>query len=175
MGVISEINCLRKKAYSIRGMTPRDHRMLIRGTRYSAIPAISVEGIHDVYLCEGTVNGEIFAKFIHNCLQHFIQPFNWVNPHSVIIMDNASIHHVSRVVDLIEDQLGARLLFLPPYSPDLNPAEEVFGQVKAIMKQNDALFQACNNDEVRTFLTMAFGMVTADHCNAYISHSGLVN
>ena len=92
---------------------------------------MSVDGIHDVYLFAGTVDGEKFAEFVHNCLQPFIPAFKWINPYSVIIMDNTSIHHVEQVVDMIEDQIGAHLLFLPPYSPDLNPAEEVFGQVKA--------------------------------------------
>ena len=63
---------------------------------------------------------------------------------SVVIMDNASIHHVEGARQLIEDQVGARLLFLPPYSPDLNPLEEVFSQIKSIMKKNDALFQVCS-------------------------------
>ena len=149
-------------------MTPRDQRLLIRGTHYSAIPAMSIDEIHDVYLFEGTVDGEKFAEFVHNCLRPFIQAFNWINPHSVIIMDNASIHHVEQVVDIIEDQIGACLLFLPPYSPDLNPAEKVFGQVRAILKQNDALIQACNQDEMRAFLTM----VTREDCNSYIAHCG---
>ena len=87
-------------------------------------------------------------------------------------MDNASIHHVEQVVDMIEDQLGARLLFLSPYSPDLNPVEEVFSQVKAIMKENDVLFQACSDEKTRALLMMAFGMVTREDCNSYITHSG---
>ena len=167
-------NCIRKRSYSIRGITPRDHRLLIRGTRYSAIPALSTEGIHDVYLCEDNVTGEKFADFLLHYLQGFIQPFNWINRHSVIIMDNASIHHVEEVVDIIENQWRARVLFLPPYSPDLNPAEEVFSQVKRIMKQNDSLLQACNNEEMRVFITMAFGMVTQEDCVGYITHSGYI-
>lgn len=165
-------NSVRKRAYGIRGITPKDHRLLVRGTRFSAIPVISTDGVHDVYLCEGNVNGEIFAEFVQHYLYGFVQPFNWVNKHSVIIMDNASIHHVDEVVDIIENQLKARLLFLPPYSPDLNPAEEVFSKVKSIMKQNDSLLQACSHDEMRVFLTMAFGMVTEEDCNSYIAHSG---
>ena len=54
-------------------------------------------------------------------------------------MDNASIHHTEGVADLIENQAGARLIYLPPYSPDLHPAEEVFSEVKSIMKQNDSV------------------------------------
>ena len=42
---------------------------------------------------------------------------------SVVILDNASIHHIDSVVELIEDHAGARVMFLPPYSPDLNPLE----------------------------------------------------
>lgn len=163
-------NCVRKRAYGIRGMTPRDHRLLIRGTRYSAIPVMTHEGIADVYLFEGTVNGAKFEQFIRCCLLPILKPFNWVNPCSVVIMDNASIHHVSGVTDLIENQIGSRILFLPPYSPDLNPVEEIFSQVKAIMKQNDALFQACS--EPRVLLTMAFGMVSKEDCNSHISHCG---
>ena len=87
-------------------------------------------------------------------------------------MDNASIHHVDGVTDLIDNQVGARLLFLPPYSPDLNPAEEVFSKIKGIMKQNDALFRACNAP--RVFLAMAFGIVTKEDCCSFIAHSGYV-
>ena len=50
-------------------------------------------------------------------------PFNGSNPRSIIIMDNASIHHVEDVVHLIEQQIQAKIIFLPPYSPDLNPTE----------------------------------------------------
>ena len=66
-----------------------------------------------------------------------------------------SIHHVDGVADLIESQVGARLLF-PPYSLDLNPAEKVFSKIKGTMKQNNALFQACSEPWV--FLTMVFGI-----------------
>jgi transposase len=44
-------------------------------------------------------------------------PFNGYNPHSIVIMDNCSIHHVSGINKMIEE-VGALLLFLPPYSPD---------------------------------------------------------
>ena len=119
---------------------------------------MSVEGIHDVSLFEGNVNGIRFEHFLRNSLLPILQPFNYVNKHSVIILDNASIHHLDSIVDLIETQVGARLLFLPPYSPDLNPLEEVFGQVKAIMKSNTSLYQVSSCP--RALLTLAFNMVT---------------
>lgn len=79
-------------------------------------------------------------------------------------------HHVSEVHDLIENQAGARLLFLPPYSPDLNPADEVFSKVKGIMKKNDTLFQSTTIP--RTLLTLAFSMISIPDCYSYINHSG---
>lgn len=73
-------------------------------------------------------------------------------------MDNASIHHVQEVAELIEVKAGARLLFLPPYSPDLNPVEGVFSQVKSLMKENNNIFQVCTAP--RAMIAMIFGQRT---------------
>ena len=117
-----------------------DQRILVRGTRYTAIPIVSLNGINDVFITEGTMNGERFVEFIRNVLLPHLRPFDGINPHSIVIMYNASIHHIDDVIDLIETQAGAKVIFLPPYSPDLNPAEGVFSQVKSIMKENDKIF-----------------------------------
>ena len=55
---------MRRYGYSVRGIPPRDHRLLIRGVRYSGIPVMSLEGIHDVQLVEGSVNGGKFEEFV---------------------------------------------------------------------------------------------------------------
>ena len=65
------------------------------------------------------VDGHIFESFIETSLLPILQPFG--NP-NIIVMDNASIHHVDKVTQLIV-QTGASVQFLPPYSPDLNPVE----------------------------------------------------
>ena len=164
---------IRKQAYSFRGMPLNDHRILARGVRYSAIPIMSLEGgIHDVYITQGTVDGDKFVDFITEYLLPILMPFNYINPRSVVIMDNASIHHVEEVTDLIERQCKARLCFLPPYSPDLMPAEGVFSQVKSIMKENHKLFQACTAP--RALIAMAFGMVSRDNCYGHISRCGYI-
>ena len=128
---------IRKYGYSIRGIPLCDQRLLFRGKRYNAIPILSLEGIHDLYLAEGSMNGDRFAQFEKDCLVPHLLPFNGVNPRSIVIMDNASIHHVEEVTDLIETQAGAKLCFLPPYSPDLMPVEGIFSQAKSIMKSCD--------------------------------------
>ena len=131
-----------------------------------------MDGIHDVYITEGTVNGEKFADFVKSCLLPVLKPFNYSNSHSVVIMDNASIHHVQEVVDLIETRAGARVCFLPPYSPDLMPAERVFSQVKSLLKQNHELFQICLDP--RAYLALAFGMITHEDCNGHILNCGYI-
>ena len=134
-------NTIRKYGYSPRGMLCSDHRLLVRGVR-----------ILQSQLCQWRAstmfilqkNGEGFSEFVRNSLLPILLPFNNINPRSVVIMDNASIHHVREVSDLIETQAGARLHHLPLYSPDFNPAEGVFSQMKYIMKQNHKFFQVCS-------------------------------
>ena len=61
-------NTIRKQAYSFRGMPLADHRILARGIIYSAIPIMSLEGIHDVFITEGTVDGEKFIDFVKDII-----------------------------------------------------------------------------------------------------------
>ena len=68
---------------------------------------------------------------------------------------------------MIETVAQAKIVFPPPYSPDLMPLEEVFSKVKSIMKE---VFQACAAP--RALLAMASSMVTPDDCIGYIRHSG---
>ncbi len=84
-------------------------------------------------------------------------------------MDNASIHHVQRVYDIITG-VGARLVFLPPYSPDLMPLEEVFSKVKSVLKANEAAYLYTLTPSL--ILKMAFCTVTQADCLAYIRHAG---
>ena len=152
-------------------MPVTDHQLLVRGVKYSAIPVLSLEGIHDVYITEHTMNGSLFEDFLRKYILPIVQPFNGVNPKSVIVMDNASIHHVEEVTGLIEAH-GARLCYLPPYSPDLMPCEGIFSQVKSIIKENHTLFDICSCP--RSMLALAFGMVTVEDCYGHISHCGYV-
>ena len=92
---------------------------------------MSLEGIHDVYLAEGTVNGEKFEEFVRTTLLSILQPFNWINPHSVVIIDNAAIHHVQGVINLIEkpsrcqvDLPSSLLTLSESYRGSLQPSKE---------------------------------------------------
>lgn len=158
-------NSTRKRGYSFRGITPKDHRLLVRGTRYSTVPIMSMEGIHDFYI---TMNGEKFEQFLSFTSASTIQlgkpPFCGSN--------GQRIYSSCGRCRTFNHKSWGQTNFLPPYSPDLNPLEEVFSKVKGIMKDNDRLFQATSAP--RPLLGMAFGMVTKNDCVAYIRHAGYV-
>ena len=131
-------NCIRKYGYSRCGWPLTTHKRLVRGERVSAIACMSMEGILDVKTVRGTTDGDDFYFFVQTHLLPHLQPFNCVNPHSVVILDNASVHHVPEVVQSIEE-IGALVLFLPPYSPDYNPIEEAFSKVKTTLRSYDSM------------------------------------
>ena len=81
---------------------------------------MSAQGMLD---CKITVNGEVIYKCLLSNLVPHLQRFDGYNTLSVVILDNASIHHTDSAVKAIEET-GTLVHFLPPYSPDLNRIEE---------------------------------------------------
>ena len=171
---IDETGCdrwklIRDYGYGIRGIPPIDHTFKLSGKRYSVIAIMSTDGVEDIYIHEGSVNGEIFLDFIRKCLLPLLMPFNGSNPNSIVILDNASVHKCEEAAEMING-IGALLRFLPPYSPDLTPIEELFAEVKGYLKANDAVVKATTIPE--TIIHMAFCSVTKENCSAYIHHAG---
>lgn len=107
----------------------------------------------DVEFVFGSVDGETFSQFIELHLLPHLLPFNGTNPNSIIVMDNASIHYNSKVAELIQS-VGALLVYLPPYSPDLNPIEEAFSAVKSFLKANEEI--VTTKDDIQLILLSAF-------------------
>jgi len=162
-------NALLKYGYSLRGKTPVNHALLVRGERVSAIACMSLAGLLDVKTINGTSDGDVFYNFVHTHLLPHLMPFNGTNPHSVVILDNCSIHHVPEVAKSIQD-VGALLIYLPPYSPDLNPIEELFSKVKKVMKTLE--LEMYQND-IETLLLASFASVTTEDCAGWIHHTGV--
>ena len=111
---------IRKYAYGVRGKPPVAQKLLVRGQHFSSIAIMSTAGILDFQVWTGSVTGDVFEQFVQNSI---LMPFNGTNEHSIVVMDNASIHQVDGIAELIQG-VGAIPLFLPPYSPDFNPIEE---------------------------------------------------
>jgi len=162
---------LRKYGYSLRGRPPVCHKMLIRGERVSLIAFMSMAGVLDCQIVHGTVNGDTFYNFVEKFLLPHLMPFNGTNPHSVVVLDNCSIHHIDEVVDMIHE-VGALVHFLPPYSPDYNPIESLFSKLKTEIK---AIESECDSyADIETIVLTALSSITtqdcvnwAENCNIY--------
>lgn len=156
----------RRFGYALRGESAIDHRLLHRGTRISAIAAISTTGVVAVELMTGTVNGDIFFDFVRGNLIPEMLPFNGSNPASIAVLDNCSIHHIQPVVDLFRNA-GILTIYLPPYSPDYMPIEETFSSIKYYLKDHDEIWQAMKDP--KPLVQAAFDSISATQCKAWIS------
>ncbi|MEM6552625.1 MAG: IS630 family transposase [Planctomycetota bacterium] len=91
------------------------------------VAALDHRGMRCGMTVEGPVNGEVFVAFCERVLSPTLQPGD------IVVMDNLSAHKVAGVRDAIR-AVGAGVLYLPPYSPDLNPIELAFSKLKALMR-----------------------------------------
>ena len=132
-----------------------------------------MDGVFDVHTKEGTVGGYEFCNFIELCLLPQLLPFNGTNPRSVVVMDNASIHHVEYAASLIEE-VGALVVFLPPYSPDVMPIEELFSKVKGFLRANDPYIQIASDSEIKDVIFTAFASITSSDCYQWVEHCGYI-
>ena len=97
------------------------------------------EGVVDYSLTTSIVNADNFFDFVRGQLIPNMQSFP--GDRSVLVMDNYSVYHAQEMKDLLRDA-GILLLYLPPYSPDYNPIEELFCYAKYYLKEHDEVAQA---------------------------------
>ncbi|GAB7336899.1 hypothetical protein MBLNU13_g01178t1, partial [Cladosporium sp. NU13] len=121
----------RRTGWSPRGVTPVQIARFRRGERYQILPAYAQDGIVYAKVYEGTTDGPVFEEYIQELLLHCGR---WPQPKSVLVMDNASFHHRPKVRQMCDDA-GVILVYASPYSPDLNPIEEFFAELKAFVKK----------------------------------------
>lgn len=122
----------RRTGWSPSGTTPIQVSKFHRDQRYQILPAYSQDGIVLSRVFRGTTDAAFFEDFIEELLQHCGR---WPEPKSVLIMDNASFHHSERIEQMCSEK-GVKLVYLPPYSPDLNPIEEFFSELKAFIRRH---------------------------------------
>lgn len=126
----------RRWGWSLRGKPCRTVRSAKRSKRWSILPAITLDGYIAWEIYQDSFTTERFNAFIQDQLLPIMQPYPL--PCSVLIMDNHGIHHSEALTEMCEEK-GVKILYLPPYSPDFNPIEQSFGQLKAWMRRNQGL------------------------------------
>ena len=133
---------LRKFGYALRGEPAVCCCILSRGTKISAMCAMTSDGVLEYEATTGSVNADKFMDFIRRRLIPNMQPFP--ARHSILILDNCSIHHAHDVKTLL-GSFRILVLFLPSYSPNYNPIEELFSYIKYYFKAHDDIIQAIGN------------------------------
>jgi transposase len=115
----------------------------------SVISTIRVDGTTNPFAYSGTLNGNLFMQYIWQGVVPTLKPYD------ILVMDCLSTHKMKIISEMVES-VGANVLYLPPYSPDLNPIETVFSQVKADLKKLKArsLVDLCDA------ITFAFFSIT---------------
>jgi transposase len=98
----------------------------VRFERTSFIGALSLDGVTAPMMFKGTCDGDFFSGYV----EHVLAPT--LSPGDIVVLDNCSAHKAIYALDPIYDK-GATVLFLPPYSPDLNPIELMFSKLKSIL------------------------------------------
>lgn len=138
------------------GYTPHGHWKMT-----TCVAALRLSGVVAPLVLDGPMNGETFVAYI----EQFVLPT--LEPGDVVIMDNLSSHKAAAVRTLIESG-GAHLMYLPPYSPDLNPIEMLFAQLKAYLRKAKARTLEALWCAIGDFIKV----VTPQQCAHYIAHDG---
>jgi transposase len=116
------------------------------------------------WVIDGPVNGELFTLYAEKVLAPAL------NKGDVVILDNLGSHKAKAVRRAIRNR-GAHLIFLPPYSPDLNPIEQLFAKIKHLLREA----QARDAEALWRKLGELLGLVSPKECENYLKNSGYVS
>jgi transposase len=161
----SGINLAMTRLY---GRAPRGARALGSapqnyGQNVTILGALSCAGLEAVMTIEGATDADVFRAYVHQVLSPTLRVGD------IVIADNLSAHKVAGVQEAIA-ATGARLLYLPPYSPDLNPIERCWSKIKTFLRAA----KARTREALDTALTCALATVTESDARAWFAHSGYV-
>jgi transposase len=135
---------------------PRNH-----GKNTTLLTSLHQGGMGPSMAVEGATTSRVFETYVERLLAPALQAGQ------VVVMDNLRAHKPKRIRELIEER-GCELIYLPPYSPDLNPIEEAFAKLKHILRKTcartkDALIEAMGR---------ALGAVSTEDVRGYFVHCG---
>ena len=151
----------RRYAYSLGGSRAVDSTPLSKPKNTTILSSIQLDGTLRYTTFSGGTTVERFKRYLEtDLLPH-------LNGNSVLIMDNMKSHHAKAVKNLL-DSSGIRYIYLPPYSPDLNPIEKLWSKVKAFLRK----FKARTLDALPNAIQNAFHSVTISDCSGWFRFCG---
>ena len=145
-----------RRGARVVGRVPHGHWKIttfVAGLRCGAVTA--------PFVIDRPMNGPIFRTYLERCL------IPTLTPGDIVIMDNLSAHKVAGVREALE-AAGAKLVYLPPYSPDLNPIEQLFAKLKALLRKAAAR----SIEALWTTIGHLLDAFSPEECANYLRHAG---
>jgi transposase len=148
------------------GRAPRGERLVAkvphgRWTTLTFLAALRHDRIDAPFVLDGPINGEWFRAWVNQLL------IPTLSPGDIVVLDNLGSHKGQAVRKAIR-AAGAHLIFLPPYSPDLNPIEQVFSKLKALLrKANERTVE-----ETWRRIGLLIDTFSPTECSNYLRHAG---
>jgi len=157
MGVL--LGMMRLMARSKKGERIYDFKPFYRGARVTAVGAISIKEILALKTLGKSMKGQDFYQFI----QEELVPKLWEG--AVVVMDNLKAHKIAGVQEMIE-AVGAKVVYLSPYSPEFNPIEHLWWQLKAFIRQ----FAPKSQEAVTKLLELGVKLCSSEQLTHYFTH-----
>jgi transposase len=150
----------------IYGYAPRGERLQLRvprkrGKNTTLLSSMTVGGMGPSLAVEGATTARVFETYLQKVLAPKLQEGQ------IVVMDNLGAHRPKRVRELIEQQ-GCQLIYLPSYSPDLNPIEEAFSKIKNLLRKATAR----TKEALVEAIGVALSAVTAADARSFFEHAG---
>ncbi|KAL0929595.1 uncharacterized protein CTRU02_215494 [Colletotrichum truncatum] len=161
----------RRYGWAPVGVTPVQVARFSREQRFQVLAAYTQNGVKLARVYSGSTDASTYENFIEQLLCHCGR---WPEPNSVLVMDNASIHHSDRIKELCANA-GVRLCYLSPYSPDFNPIEEYFAELKAYIKRLRPQYADLYEKDFMAFVKICVDAVGVrrESAEGHFRHSGI--
>ncbi|MCA1728145.1 MAG: IS630 family transposase [Actinobacteria bacterium] len=152
--------------FSLYAWAPRGERARCsvprnRGKNTTLLASMTTEGMGPCVAVVGATTRVVFETFVERLLAPALRPGQ------VVVMDNLGAHKGERVRELIQER-GCELLYLPPYSPDLNPIEEAFSKLKGLLRRAGARTRAALIEA----MGRALDALTGEDARGFFEHCG---
>jgi len=157
MGVL--LGLMRTRARSLRGQRAYDLKPFYRGKRITVMGAMTQNSVLAIKTIDKGMNGDDFQQFL---IEELV-PNLWKG--AVVVMDNLPAHKVKGVRKIIEDN-GARVVYLSPYSPEFNPIEHLWSQLKIFLRK----FSPKTQKAVDQLLNIALMLSNREHFRNWFAH-----
>ena len=157
----AKTNMTRQRGRAKHGLRLNDATPAGNWSTTTMVSSIDYKGITDCMVIGGSLNKIVFEKYVEEILSKRLKPGD------IVIMDNLSSHKSSVAKDLIEAK-GATVKFLPPYSPDLNPIENMWSKVKEFLRNAKARCVETLYEKVAEGLCT----VSAENAKGWFGHCG---